>query len=700
MKSSFFLLVSVVPQLENKVLTSLQNVMDKFRRIGAGEYIFSDVVVSDHSSVFIFGDAYANNLREMSIDKLAETVGCFAAVECMSGARDKPEVRVTVDYFGFGVIYKYEASGLIFISNSLPSVVKAIRCYGDYEFNENAFRLLDYLSLPLIQQPIFDDLPIVGLSRLPPGFIYSVSEGRLTKEQSGISLSSCECELDYEQLLNFAKIEIANNIKFIDGKLGVSDVLEVDLSGGKDSRMLLAACLSVDGVREKLRLNTRDDPGANDLIIVCALAHQYNLKFNDNCSQKLYPIGRDECFDLWVRYYFSEYPRLSLPNLSARGENVLIALSGGGGEIVTKTANVEWIRKFATQLDEGRRDNFTMFLAALRHYSKLSSDFEDNAELTSSIRRQISIIGGDDADDFLNRFYLRFRNRVHFGMNFISVFHGRKLLFPLQSKYLYLASGKLSLEDRSSGRVIYDFIKSSKPELLSFPFASRFEYFDMKTAGRYKEISAELLDFACLKKNEWAAATLRLKNSRGRSVSMDLINEPANASKLGEDDFVNQIFIRVLTGIDKAIALGFGHLFNADALCKKIIFEFNSKISRGLHVSTYLLGLFEYLDGPGGEVNIKNSFLEKYQAAVLFNPICGVEVNRVVGGFIVRVMLDKKINNSKFAYYLYKDNVIAEKKWYRESREQLFLGELDDYSEVRVFCRKGFQTFSKLLSLK
>lgn len=669
------------------------------KKINKFNYFSSSNSVCISESLIFFGDMYSDENFIASIEELSECMGGFVGVNI--DEKNGEKVQFCTDYFGFGIIYLYRLNGITLVTNSLSKALHCIHGLGGIEFSQEHLEYLDFISLPSIQQPIFDSLPVTGLTRLPLGYIYTFVDDDFSSESAGISLSNKYSCIKYEELIRLAVDEVASNIKHIWGKYNSYDNLEIDMSGGKDSRLLLAACGKVKGLNKKILFNTRDDKGTKDLDIVCLIANDYKIKFNDNYNSNLYKVESNEVLNKWIDYYYSEYCRIGIPSFSAKGGAVNNSLSGGGGEAITKTANVEWLRKYLKDGSLNKiKDYADLFIETLKVYSGNENNKKTpyllRKKIEKQLEKQLENIAIDDFDDYLNNFYLRFRNRVHFGMNGVSVYHGKKLFFPLQSKYLYSASQLLSPSDRASSKVIYDFIKTADSNLLKYPFASSFSYWEKRISPDFvNEFFLKNYDTIKIKKKEWLLAS--------EKYSKDRLKRVVNPNLKVENKSAQIFFDEALRSIDMLSSNGQNRYFNADLLCEKLVKEFNKKESRGIHMAVFLIGMSNYIN-ESREKYVGGQYQVKYSNSLLANPIKGVEFFKDSSKDLTsfKINVDETILTSfEYAVYFYSNGEIIERIWYR--KESVFLYPFFKSSvaidSIRVFVKKDFQVFSKLIKI-
>ncbi|HHQ4577725.1 hypothetical protein [Aeromonas hydrophila] len=440
------------------------------------------------------------------------------------------EVEIFSDFFGLGILYIFESPAFSFVSNNLSISADIIRGLSKNTLiNERYKSSLRYNSFMFLQQPLSNEMPFESFRRLNINESVTISNNKFRVNSGNLKEKISN---NYEELLEKGVIEVKQNIRNIINNNGEKEIC-CDLSGGKDSRMVLAALLSetTTSERDKIRIHAKDVPGSRDLDIACLIAHKFSLSFINSYSNDVYDISQSDALDLYRSFFMGEYLRPAIPSFSARGNGNRIYLSGGCGEAVTSTAKVEWLRSLYKKGDSIS----DLVEKAINEYCKDSLSYFDKETLDEAIdfyKKECTDIVQLDIDNAINILYLKFRNRVHFGFSFLRSYHESTTYHPLMSRSLYFASQCLSEDERRSGKLIYDFTKKLEPILVQLPYDSFFPY--AKSKKEYFDLSHLDTSFNIEinnKKSEWHEShhtVMKEKNSkRIRNI---------NQSKLKLDD--------------------------------------------------------------------------------------------------------------------------------------------------------------------
>ena len=238
----------------------------------------------------------------------------------------------------------------------------------------------------------------------------------------------------------------------------------LDLSGGKDSRMVLAAVMKVPGWRDRVLINSKDVSSNNDLQVSCGLANLLGLKFNDEIGGGTESISVEDNIAIWRSYFLGSYHRVGAApwsNLGRRTENV--TLSGGSGELLRPF----WSSAFNLP---SRINDMCSILNKISRPGTISIPQEFREQALRQVRSELESMPGRTAIEKLDAHYFFFRNRTHFGMRAFSTYHEHLTVFPLLSKALVAAGWRCSEDERGNPAIPRDFLRKLHPVLASLPF--------------------------------------------------------------------------------------------------------------------------------------------------------------------------------------------------------------------------------------
>jgi hypothetical protein len=184
------------------------------------------------------------------------------------------EGAIVTDPLGLRFVYYGENDDLVVVSSQAPLVARALSGAGE----EPTRDVVGTCSLAYSRYRIGDSTGYQGVHLLPPGVSMVVgSDGQPVLERCPAPWMPPEAmlELPRDQLVDWARAEIAESLRSFLNLPGTRHV--VDLSGGKDSRLILAMLLS-EGLADSLRFRTTGPPDLVDVRVAAELAEMLGLE--------------------------------------------------------------------------------------------------------------------------------------------------------------------------------------------------------------------------------------------------------------------------------------------------------------------------------------------------------------------------------------------------------------------------------------
>lgn len=256
----------------------------------------------------------------------------------------------------------------------------------------------------------------------------------------------------------------------------------INLSGGKDSRMVLALLIAsgrhseftVTTVNPESWGNASARPAlARDLQIADFLRARFGMKWSEPMNYVSKRHSFHETVQRWQSQWSNRKFKMAIGADLVWPEEPSIALRGGGGELMratdlSATALVELHRLGVDTADTvtSLRALFESWVPATAisssHYDQMFSVFGD------------SVMAGEDVglEEALNRHYARHRNRHHFGHGINSLAQNEIPLHPLSQPEFSMAANMLTMAERRSGVAAFDLIAALVPELNHIEFDS------------------------------------------------------------------------------------------------------------------------------------------------------------------------------------------------------------------------------------
>lgn len=245
------------------------------------------------------------------------------------------------------------------------------------------------------------------------------------------------------------------------------DAFDLPITGGKDSRVVLAIALAA-GFRDRLTLFTRGYAGHPDVVVGAAIAARIGVP-----HRREPPLGSDLPADLGSQAFLARLRTIAFQTDGGMGgwDNVL-GNAIGRGTIVSGHFG-EVLKAYAKRTPEGSLDPAAMV--------RLQAPFDPlevlrpaaRERLTAALQRQMDEMreaGADDAD-LPDLFY--WRNRVP---NWLGGIRGvksfeRQPVLPLGVPALMQLAFRMTAAERKAELAHYRLIEAAAPELLDLPFA-------------------------------------------------------------------------------------------------------------------------------------------------------------------------------------------------------------------------------------
>lgn len=368
--------------------------------------------------------------KEKFFRNLPGSTGCFSYI---SGS--KAEFRVASDYFGFNRIFYYSCKDFFVASNRyhlLILILKSLNVKLKINY-EKAWAGMWSFSHQIAMQNFSRKMDIQDIYQLEndKDLVYKNSGWDFVSNEFGQVLKSNE-QVDFYAFLNKAKNEIVGDVELILQSPSFKHVT-IDLSGGLDSRLVYAAATNLDGFKNKIKINSKDNPGSEDLDVAIKINNIYKYDFDSVSCQKewLSPVESDQ---LMRSFYLGTYFSHQIYQVREFRSNH-ISLNGACGEIVARPYIARNL--FGTLCDyEINIDGFVESMV-----SHLGVDSPVNASLSLNyfkkmLAEELKLIPSQTPYESIDRMYLMYRHGYHFDGG-ISYAHNGLAWMPLQSKSLF-----------------------------------------------------------------------------------------------------------------------------------------------------------------------------------------------------------------------------------------------------------------------
>ena len=297
-----------VVELDSGLSLMLVNKGETIHRVGNAQVFFTGWIQDHQSESFVFGgEGYANWISSKEICN-SEYEGAYVSCIHEDGA-----LTVQNDLFSYFPVIYFVESDLFVCSDSLFILSELRKFLGlQCKLNKKVMHTRAWTH-GLACSVMSNQTQIEDVYILSPGKHIS-----LQYDQSGLT-NSKNCVVSkplmeifsmnfssYEEAIRDATIKFANSVTSM--LQNEETMFKFGLSGGLDSRVILAAMLHKTELFNRVTINTNKHPSRKaDFDVVKQLSELYNFQFNDpdkiNQHKQKYPMKlerNEDSFTLWI----------------------------------------------------------------------------------------------------------------------------------------------------------------------------------------------------------------------------------------------------------------------------------------------------------------------------------------------------------------------------------------------------------------
>lgn len=399
-------------------------------------------------------------------------------------------VVVKTDLFGYGHSFTSQHDELAIVSNRLH-LHKIVMAAFSQELRPNpAAVIASFFSDHglFTQQSALKETLIDGVCLVPMSSDVVMTDASIqwtAKEHFAQAMSPEKGS--YEQLIDAGTQKLIANSRVVVNS-DLFDTAVLDLSGGKDSRLVFGAVTRVPGWQEKTRVNTSRVPNSDDVEIAAGIVQAYSASYFTGDMVEQHPLTLQDNLRFWRSYFFGEYHRMAAGAWSNEGKNTAsISIGGANGEIFRSF----WAPVLERYIGDGQStrqfaESFITSVAVRDRYTP-----EQLHQLVSAFVEELESYPSSSLREKVEDHYMFNRNRSHCGLRGFTFYHDRLTWYPLLSADLLAASRTLTYSERASNRVIYDVLVRLDPELATFRFDGPKDPFDSLRDGQPLRVADE-----------------------------------------------------------------------------------------------------------------------------------------------------------------------------------------------------------------
>lgn len=371
--------------------------------------------------------------------------------------------QVLQDRLGMRPLYIYERGEAVAVSDSLWALMETLRASGiRLGLNREAFELMLASDKFLAEHPLTMETLVEGVRVSIPGSTVTISAvGGVTEApRTSFDRVGLREEL-YQDRLQVAVSEITANVRApID--CGHFDHFYADITGGRDSRAVLAALRSADRIGA-VRFRHRPCGMVEGFLAQSLIAISGGEFVSVVPGGTVHHVDPDEYLQEQFQYFMGTNHELR-SRFSVREESSVpsVLFRGGLGEVYRN----HYLNPVAR---EGRGLDFP-FSGMLNKRSLLPPERQHAA--IGQLQEGLMAMPGETEEEKLYWHYRYLRNRFHFGLaNQSSSFH---VINPLYSHAALDLAEQVPVDWLSSGRLMADLTAALDEELAGLPYASEF----------------------------------------------------------------------------------------------------------------------------------------------------------------------------------------------------------------------------------
>lgn len=449
-----------------------------------------------NKNIFLDGEIYVPSLTgkgyitDYKYGDLDELMGEYAYIQINKDGN----LEIGTDFYGFYSLfwmrYSLDNKEGLLISNCFHSLASYASKDSDISILLPNILAKDIIFL----QAYTTETPVKSIKRLGWDQCIEINESGFNVVKRAWEISN----LGYHNLLSLGIKSVQESLKKIDKRQS----LNLYLSGGKDSRAILALALSA-GLTPFCSTHSPEKYTGEakkmvtkDFEIACFLVDRYQLQWYEPPNKLAIPIDFNESLERYLFYRSGRYlfsPNHYIVYSTEWGEEV--QLRGAVGEVFkSEDSWGEYIkrgfigRKLKGVASSFKEDVILFFNMLTKPYGLTNASYNLSCNHVYSSLKDLRKSETDTIYDALERHYLAYRNHFHFGHMRATQAEGKSVFYPLANKYFYFANQQLSREDQKSGRLIFDIIENCFSELNNYSYDSG--YHQLLSTNRQQKMTS------------------------------------------------------------------------------------------------------------------------------------------------------------------------------------------------------------------
>jgi hypothetical protein len=423
-----------------------------------------------YDNKFILGQNDIKKDFDSSI--LLNDIGYFSAIRIKN-----KNLEITNDYFGVCPLYYYNGNEISVISSSYHLLVLSLKKFG-ITLELDTSHVIPYFVSGERQQ--FEQLSseytfIKGIKKLPiHSKVNADKSGIIFKDKEIVSFMTNKITYDeakYQHLIAEYAEDIKKNLKLVIDDERFKEII-VDVSGGKDSRVILSVLLDLKTENiKKVKISSLNPPSKKgDKESFIPLNHLHNFEYDD-FPDTLKLADQKERLKQRRSVYMGTLFSYPIPwKYERTSQNASkMNITGAGGEVFLVECNSLQNPNIKYDDIETITDTYAL------NYNNCWIDWDKiSPYIKNLIKESIENVKGRSPRDKFNNYYLYYRNCYHFGMEvlFSWMESSKEQWFPLYSKKGFELR-QLITNKIGAIKLSVDLINYCAPQLLKVPFSNK-----------------------------------------------------------------------------------------------------------------------------------------------------------------------------------------------------------------------------------
>jgi hypothetical protein len=381
-------------------------------------------------------------------------------------AGPNPSLRLHADALGMSPLFWAERNGSVYIGSQIHLLVLAMKAAGEsISLNLGAVAAQWFADLDFTLQATSRSTLVTGVSMTLPGEGFTLTQGCVIRHRPAPTNWSALTRDDYWGLVHEGVADIrANVLAAVNSGMQVT----ATLSGGRDTRMIFAALVSLELEKEVPIFSYFTFQ--SDIEISSALVDMFGAKYLlPGKMTAMNPQTPEGWMANHRSTYLGVYNDMRWPSHKPEWADPQIRLVGGSGEIY---------RSFYPKMFPPEFLNRPFDAQALRAMVNL---YPDARYLPSQVHEAaieellpaFAEIEGPTLEHRMDRHFMLFQNRMHFGISPSMQQPSDMIFHPLSSPALVQLSQRIDLGMHRANRIVFDVTREMCEILPYLPYDSK-----------------------------------------------------------------------------------------------------------------------------------------------------------------------------------------------------------------------------------